>query len=328
MLKIGNTEIKHGVMLAPMAGFTDSAMRKICYRHGAEYSVTEMVSAKAVVYGDRKTYKLARITKEEGPCALQIFGSEPDIMAEGAARLIAPIDGGCAPIALDINMGCPVPKIFGNAEGSALMKNPELIYKIVFAVTRAINLPVTVKLRLGVDRGFINAVECALAAESGGAALVCVHGRTRSEMYGGKADYYEIGRVKEKIKIPVIANGDITDAKSALCALRETGADGIMIGRGAIGNPFIFDEIKAALEGREYKLPSIEERVEAALLQLEMAISEKGEEVAVREARKQIALYFKSFRGSAALRAEINRALSFSEVESALKKLLFENGRE
>ena len=325
MVKIKDIELGHGIMLAPMAGFTDSAMRKICHRYGAEYTVTEMVSAKAVVYGDKKTYKLARITEDEGPCALQIFGSEPEIMAEGARLLSEPIDGGCSPVAIDVNMGCPVPKIFGNAEGSALMKNPDLIYKIVNALTRATNLPVTVKLRLGVDRMRLNAIECALAAESGGASLIALHGRTRSEMYGGMADYEEIARVKEKINIPLVANGDVTDATTAIRAFRETGADGIMIGRGAIGNPFIFAEIKAALENREYTPPSIEERAEAALSQLKMAISEKGEEVAVRESRKQIALYFKSFRGSAALRAEINRALTLSEVETALGKVVFEN---
>ena len=324
-MKIKDIELGHGIMLAPMAGFTDSAMRKICHRYGAEYTVTEMVSAKAVVYGDKKTYKLARITEDEGPCALQIFGSEPEIMAEGARLLSEPIDGGCSPVAIDVNMGCPVPKIFGNAEGSALMKNPDLIYKIVNALTRATNLPVTVKLRLGVDRMRLNAIECALAAESGGASLIALHGRTRSEMYGGMADYEEIARVKEKINIPLVANGDVTDATTAIRAFRETGADGIMIGRGAIGNPFIFAEIKAALENREYTPPSIEERAEAALSQLKMAISEKGEEVAVRESRKQIALYFKSFRGSAALRAEINRALTLSEVETALGKVVFEN---
>lgn len=318
-LKIGSTVLEYGLMLAPMAGFTDYAMRRICHECGAEYSVTEMVSAKATVYGDKKTYKLARITEYEGPVSLQIFGSEPEIMALAAQKLSHPIDGGAAPVAIDINMGCPVPKVFNNGEGSALMKNPHLIYDIVKAVTGATSLPVSVKIRLGIDRAHINSVECALAAEEAGAALITVHGRTRSEMYSGSADIKEIARVKESVKIPLVANGDVTDSASAKRLLSETCADGIMIGRGSIGNPFLFGEIKAALSETEYPNVDFIRKRDTALRQLAFAIEEKGEDVAVREARKQIALYFKSFRGSAELRARINCSLSYQDVEEAIR---------
>ena len=318
-MRIGNTELKYGLMLAPMAGFTDRAMRLVCHKYGAEYSVTEMVSAKAVCYGDKKTHALARIMADEGPCAVQIFGSEPDIMARAAEVLSHGEAGGVSPVAIDINMGCPVHKVYSNGEGSALMKNPELIYKIVRAVSSAIDIPCTVKIRTGIDSESKNAVECALAAEAGGAALVGVHGRTRVQMYSGKADMEIVKNVKNGLRIPVIANGDIVSGMDAVRVLSETGADGIMVGRGAIGNPFIFAEIKAALSGGEYREPTVEEKINVALLQLSVAAEEKGEGVAVRESRKQIALYLRSFRGAAAIRAQINRAESISEVEAALR---------
>ena len=316
-MKIGNTELRHALMLAPMAGFSDHAMRRVCKDNGAEYSVTEMVSAKAVVYGDKKTAALARIAKDEGAVGLQIFGSEPSVMAEAAGVLSSPIEGGVAPIAIDINMGCPVPKIYGNGEGSALMKNPSLIYDIVRAVKCATILPVSVKMRLGVDAAHINATECALAAEEAGAAFIALHGRTRVQMYAGKADVSEIAKVKECLHIPLIANGDVASAADALYTLRESGADGLMIGRGAIGNPFVFAEIAAALDGVVYAEPNTAQRADTALLQLRLAIEEKGEGVAVREARKQIALYFRSFRGAAELRRRINTATTYSEVAEA-----------
>ncbi len=321
-MRFGNVELRHGLMLAPMAGFTDRAMRVVCHEQGCELSVTEMVSAKAVVYDDKKTYNLARIMPDEGPVALQIFGSEPDVMAEAARRLSVPVcEGASAPVAIDINMGCPVHKIFSNGEGSALMRSPNLIYDIVKSVSQATNLPTTVKMRLGIDKKSINAVECALAAEEAGAALLTVHGRTRAELYSGEAHWDEIAKVKQGLHIPVIANGDILTAADAVRALRVTGADGLAIGRGAVGNPFVFAEIKAVLEGCEYTDSSLDERMVLALRQLSLASEEKGEEVAVREARKQIAQYFRSFRGAAELRAEINRATTVAEVKTAMGKL-------
>ena len=321
-MKIGNTELKYGLMLAPMAGFTDRAMRLVCHKWGSEYSVSEMVSAKAVSFNDRKTHALARLMGDEGPSAVQIFGSEPDIMMRAAETLSRGEEGGVPPVAIDINMGCPVAKVFSNGEGSALMKNPDLIYRIVKAVSENISIPTTVKIRAGIDGKSINAVECAQAAESAGASLVAVHGRTRVDMYSGKADLEIIKKVKQSLHIPVIANGDITSGEEAVYALSATGADGIMVGRGAIGNPFVFSEIKAALSGESFTAPSAEERVETALFQLRSAIEEKSERVAVREARKQIAMYLRSFKGAAKIRAEINRAETYAEVESAMRTAL------
>ena len=323
-MKFGNIELKHGLFLAPMAGYTDRAMRLSARLHGAEYTVTEMVSAKAVVFGDKKTFNLARIRADEGFVALQIFGSEPDVMAQGARVLIenAKAYGGVKPSAIDINMGCPVNKIYSNGEGSALMKDPELIHRIVGSVSRSVDIPVTVKIRAGIDAEHINAVECALAAESGGAKLIVVHGRTKTQLYGGSADRETIKNVKKSVQIPVIANGDICDADSAMAMLSETNADGIMIGRAAVGNPFIFEEIKARLEGKAYCKPSLEERVREALFELRCAVEDKGEAFAIPEARKKIALYFKGFRGSAQLRAGINSALTYGEAEKIILSTL------
>lgn len=321
MIRIGNIEFENGLALAPMAGFSDRAMRVICHELGAEYSVTEMVSARAVVYKDKKTHLLSRIMADEGPVGLQIFGSSPSVMAEAAAILETGEEGGTPPVMIDINMGCPVPKIFSNGEGSALMRSPDLIYDIVRSVKHAISIPLGVKMRLGVDREHMNAVECALAAESAGADLITVHGRTRVEMYMGQADYSEIAKVKQSLHIPLFANGDVTDFDSFMRIKRETGADGVMIGRGAVGNPFLFGEIKERLSRGEYTEPDAMTRRGIALRQLSIAIEEKGEMIAVREARKQIAQYFRAFRGSAALRAEINRATTYKEVEQAINSL-------
>ena len=323
-INIGGEQTEHGVFLAPMAGFSDRAMRRICRDMGAEYSVTEMISAKAVTFGDKKTYSLARIKADEGPVGLQIFGSEPDVMAR-ATEILSAHDWGegyVRPNAIDINMGCPVAKIFNNGEGSALMRSPELIREITAAVKANTDLPVTVKIRAGVDPNHINAVECALAAEDGGASLITVHGRTRAQMYSGTVDRDIIKKVKENVHIPVVANGDILTADDAMLMLSYTGADGIAIGRGAVGNPFLFREIISAMRGEEYSPPTIREKTEIALLQLRLAIEDKGEKMAVPEARKQIALYLRSFRGAAAIRAEINRALTYSEVEHILLEAL------
>ncbi len=316
---LGKKEYPVGLMLAPMAGFSDRAMRLLAKEHGAELSVTEMVSAKAVVYGDKKTVKLARIMADEGDVALQIFGSEPDTMARAAEILSKPLGESCAaPVAIDINMGCPVNKIFSNGEGSALMRDPDKIYDIVKAVKGATALPVTVKIRLGIDKEHLNAPECAMAAEAAGAVLITVHGRTRVDLYSGTVDREGIKNVKNSVHIPVIANGDITNGDEALSMLDVTGADGIAVGRGAVGNPFIFGEIVAMYHGEEYIPPTLRERAECALTQLRLASLDKGEKIAVPEARKQIALYLKGFPGAAAIRAEINRASSYTEVEDII----------
>ncbi len=322
-IKIGKNTLDFGLVLSPMAGFTDRAFRLLAREGGAEWLVTEMVSAKATVYGDKKTAALARIRPDEGPVAVQIFGSEPDIMAR-AAEILSRGCGGeyVPPAAIDINMGCPVHKIFSNGEGSALMRSPDLIYKIVSATVGACNIPVTVKLRLGVDRENINATECAAAAEAAGAAMICLHGRTRTEMYSGKADYAEIAKVKKSLHIPLVANGDVASLESALAAFRETGADGIAIGRGAVGNPFLFTEISAFMRGENYTPPTKEERAKIALRQLRIAIEDKGERIAVAEARKQIAMYFTASPGVAKMRAKINLAVTYSEVEDIISKYI------
>ena len=321
-MKIGNTELKSSLILAPMAGFSDRAMRLVCRRYGAEYTVTEMVSAKAVTFGDKKTAAIARIGEDEGPVALQLFGSEPDVMARATEIMSAGVDGFVPPVAIDINMGCPVNKIFSNGEGSALMRDPDLIYRIVKSTVGATDLPVTVKLRAGVDREHINAIECAQAAEEGGARAVALHGRTRVELYSGRADRNVIANVKKSLHIPLIANGDIASGDEALHMLEITGADGLMIGRGAIGNPFLFAEVRAALMGLPYIPPAVEERVECALTELRYAIADKGERIAIPEARGRIAMYIRSFRGAAQIRARVNCAHTYDEVAAALSLAL------
>ena len=314
------------VMLAPMAGYSDRAMRVVCHEWGAEYSVTEMISAKAVVYGDKKTLSLASIREDEGRVGLQIFGNDPAVMASAAATLARGVegDGFVPPVAIDINMGCPVNKIFSNGEGSALMRSPELIEKIVASVKGAISIPVTVKLRIGIDAAHVNATECALAAEAGGATMICMHGRTRVELYSGTVHRDIIANVKKHLHIPLIANGDILFGEDAISMLRDTGADGVAVGRGAVGNPFIFSEILAAMSGKEFIPPSLATRCEVALYQLRLSIEEKGERRAVNEARKQIALYLRGFRGAARLRGEINRAETYAEVERLILDVLAE----
>lgn len=321
-MKIGSLTLKHGLFLGPMAGYTDYGMREVCKRLGAEYLVTEMVSAKAVLHNDKKTCALAYIPESQSPCAIQIFGSDPAVMAEAAVRLSAGAGGGCAPAAMDINMGCPVPKIFGNGEGSALMASPSLIFDIVSAVRKAISIPVTVKIRAGIDEKRKNATECAKAAEAAGASLIAVHGRTRTQMYSGLADREIIKNVKNSVQIPVIANGDIYTAADAIAMISETGADGIMIARGAVGNPFIFSEVTAALEGKPYTPPTLAERIETALLQISLSMEQKGEGLAVVEGRKQIAGYLKGQRGAAAIRSKIHTASTFSEMHAALTEAL------
>ena len=308
--------------LAPMAGYTDTAMRALSHAMGAEATVSEMISAKAVTYRDKKTVALGRIRPEEGTVFLQIFGREPSVMAEAAAMLAAGYCGSI-PAGIDINMGCPVPKIAGNGEGSALLRDPALCERIVSAVRAALpgELPLTVKLRLGWDRSEVNVLEVADAVVRGGVSAIFVHGRTRSEMYAGEADWEIIAAVAAASPVPVIGNGDITSADIALRRLRESGCHGLMIGRGAVGNPFLFREIAAALRGDVPPPPPTEgERTETALLHLRAAILDKGEAVAVREARKQIAAYIHGLPGAAAVRAAVNAATTYGEIEEILRR--------
>ncbi len=316
MLTFGNVCLKHGLMLAPLAGYTDYAMRRVCRMHGAEYEVSEMVSSRALCYHDTKTPALARVGAEELPMAVQIFGSEPAFMAEAAQMVAHGMGGGVPPSAIDINMGCPVKKIVSAGDGSALMKDPSLVFAITSAVVKAVSLPVTVKIRAGWDSAHKNAVEVALAAEAGGAALIAVHGRTRSEMYSGRADLSVIAAVKAAVSVPVVGNGDIRSASDALAMREATGCDGMMIGRGAVGNPFLFAEIAAALEGKDYTPPGVEKRLETALLQLRLAIEDKGESVGVNEARKQFCEYLHGLRGATAMRCAVNKATSYAEIEA------------
>lgn len=321
-MRIGTCEIPGRLMLAPMAGFTDHAMRALCHRMGAAYTVTEMVSAKAVCYGDRKTPALARVYPDDGACAVQLFGSEEAFLAEAAQRLYAGAANACLPVAFDINMGCPVPKVAGNGEGSALMKNPALVERLVRAVARSTPLPVTVKIRAGWDETSVNAPEVARAAESGGAAAVFVHARTRRAMYSGSADVAVVAAVKAAVGIPVVGNGDITDGESAARMLRESGCDGLMIGRAAVGNPFVFRSIAAALAGESVPPVRREELYRAALAELQMRIAEKGEACAVRESRKSLAAYLRGISGAAAHRAAVHAAETAEEAEAALAFLL------
>ncbi len=322
MLTFGGIHLPYGLFLAPLAGYTDTAMRRVCRDYGAEYTVSEMVSAKALCYHDKKTPLLARVEACDLPSAVQIFGSEPASMAEAARMVAEGMAGGVPPSAIDINMGCPVKKIVSAGDGSALMKTPSLVHAIVDAVVKAVSLPVTVKIRAGWDEKSKNAVEVARAAEAGGASLVTVHGRTKTQMYSGMADLKIIADVKNTLQIPVVGNGDIDSAAAAMRMKNETGCDGVMIGRGAVGNPFLFAEIRAAMDGRNYTPPTPEERVETALRQLRLACDEKGEHTAVTESRKQFADYLHGMRGAAAVRGRINAALTYAEVETLVRDFL------
>ena len=324
MIRLKDTTLSHGLFLAPLAGYTDFAMRTVARELGAEFTVSEMVSARALCYRDKKTPILARIGSDELPAAVQIFGSEPSFMAEAAGMVAEGMAGGVPPTAIDINMGCPVKKIVSAGDGSALMKDPRLAADIVTAVVKAISLPVTVKIRAGWDEEHKNAVEMAKMLEAAGAALITVHGRTRAQMYGGVADRTVIAAVKAAVKIPVVANGDVFTAQDALSLLLETGCDGVMVGRGAVGNPFLFREIAAAMEGRTCPPPTPEERVRVALRHLSLAVADKGERVAVNESRKQFADYFAGLRGAASLRAACSRAEHFDELCALAERFLAE----
>ena len=306
------------LFLAPMAGVTDWAFRTICARLGAGVTVTEMVSSRALCYKDQKSAKLLR--KNEGSvCGAQIFGNDPDIMAKGA--VLALEISGCDFI--DVNMGCPMPKIAGSGDGCGLMRTPELAADIVKAISRAVEVPVTVKCRLGWDKGSINVLDFTKRMEDAGAAMVAVHGRTRSMLYSGTADWDMIHKVKEQLSIPVIANGDITDGQAAARCLKRTGADGLMIGRSVFGDPWIFREVQAALRGEESPgRPGLADRVEVALEQFRLAEQDHGEHIACLEARKHFAWYLRRVPRSSYYKNQITSLTTMEDIYRVAKDVV------
>ena len=316
-MKIGTIQIDNPLFLAPMAGVTDWAFRTICAELGAGVTVTEMVSTRALVFKDKKTAKLLR--KNSGSiCGAQIFGNDPDTMAQGA-RLALEISG-CD--FLDINMGCPMPKIANSGDGSGLMRTPELAGKIVEAVVKAVPVPVTVKCRLGWDKGSVNVLDFTRRMEESGAAMVTVHGRTRSQLYSGTADWDMIRKVKEQLTIPVVANGDITGAEAALRCARWTGADGLMIGRSTFGDPWIFSEVRAALAGEPVpERPPLRDRVAVAVRQFELAEQDHGEHIACLEARKHFAWYLRGVSHSGFYKQQISGMTTMEDIYRIAKEI-------
>ena len=333
VVTFGNITLPHGLALAPLAGVSDRAFRRVCRACGADFTVSEMVSAKALCYEQRKKIagersvsgQLASVMRDELPMAVQIFGSEPDFMAEAARMIEANEYIGCMsevpPSAIDINMGCPVKKVTGNGEGSALLKNPRLIGEIVSAVVKAVSIPVTVKIRAGWDSTSINAPEVARIIEDAGASMITVHARTREQMYEPGVDRSVITAVKRTVSIPVLGNGDIYTAADALSMMDETGCDGVMIARGAMGNPWVFSEICAALDGRDYTPPPMAERFEVALAQVKEMITEKGERIGVAEAKKHLSWYCHGIEGAAAARGRLMQATSYDELAVILREM-------
>ena len=317
-MKLGRYEIENPLILGPMAGVTDWAFRTICAELGANMTVTEMVSSRALVYQDQKSRKLLR--KNEGSlCGAQIFGNDPEIMAQAA--VLALEISGCD--FLDINMGCPMPKIANSGDGCGLMRTPELAGKIVEAVVKAVDVPVTVKCRLGWDKGSINVLDFTKRMEDSGASMVAVHGRTRAMLYSGTADWDYIRKVKEQLSIPVIANGDIVDAQSALRCLKWTGADGIMIGRATFGDPWIFQQVSAAMAGQEVpERPILKDRIAVAVKQFELSEQDHGEHIACLEARKHFAWYLRGVRNASYYKKEITSMNKMEDIYRIAKDIV------
>lgn len=318
-MKIKDLEFNHIAFLAPMAGIADLAFRELCVQYGAAYTVSEMVSSKGLTMGDKKSAQLLTLGNDR-PAGVQIFGDDPEIMAKAAVKCLD-----FNPDIIDINMGCPAPKIAMNGGGASLMKKPELAYEITKAVVQAVDIPVTVKIRKGWDEESVNAVEMAELAEKAGASAVAVHGRTRQQMYSGSVDFDIIAQVKKAVGIPVIANGDVKDEQSAAIMLEKTNADAIMIGRGALGNPWVFSKINAYLdECRVLPEPSVTQKMAVMLKHIQKIIEYKGEYTAMREARHHAAYYTKGMRGGAKLRAEIGKLERFEQLQELSYKILKE----
>lgn len=315
-MKIGKIELKNNIILAPMAGITDLSFRIICKEMGAGLVVTEMVSAKGIYYGDNNTEQISRIDPRERPVAMQIFGSDPDIMAnivENNLNKREDVD------IIDINMGCPAPKIVKNNDGCALMKDPKLVRKILKSIIKVSNKPITIKFRKGWDDNSINGIDIAKIAEEEGVSAITVHGRTRNMFYSGKADWEFIKQVKGSVNIPVIGNGDIFEPEDGINMLEFTGCDGIAIGRGAMGNPWLFKRILNLMDGKEDIIPTIDERIDLAIKQLEMTCQHKGERIAVREMRKHLAWYLKGMKDSNEVKNLINKMVDKEEIIELLQ---------
>lgn len=320
-MKIKDIEFKNIAFLAPMAGAGDKAFRELCVRFGAAYTVTEMVSAKGLTMGDKKSAQLLTLGEAEICAGAQIFGDDPEIMAQAAKKCLQ-----FNPQIIDINMGCPAPKVAMNGGGASLMKNPQLAGEIMKAVSSAVDIPVTAKIRKGWDENSINAVEMAELLEKNGAAAVAVHGRTRQEMYSGRVDYNIIADVKKAVSIPVIGNGDIADEQSAAIMLEKTNCDALMIGRGAMGNPWVFQRINAYLKDCiVIPEPSLYEKMNVMQQHIKKIIEYKGEYTAMREARHHAAYYTKGLRGGAKFRAEMGKLESFEQLEEIIFRILKEN---
>lgn len=316
-MKIGDLEIKGFAALAPMAGVADRAMREICIEKGAAFCVGELTSSKGVSLGDRKSFLLLACSEKERPIASQLFGKEPETMAQAAKEALK-----FNPDFIDINMGCPAPKVSGHGGGSALMKDPVLAEKIVKKVVEAVDIPITVKMRTGWDFDSINAPELAKRCEAAGASAITIHGRTKKQMYAPGIDYETIKNVVDSVKIPVIANGDIRDGKSAQFMYEKTGCDFVMVGRAAQGNPFIFSEINAFLKGENYTPPTLEERFETLIRQAKLMVEYKGERVGILETRKHTAWYMQGLSGAASLRRLCGEISSISDIEAICQKAL------
>lgn len=321
-MKIGNIEINNRTAaLAPMAGVADRAFREICVSYGASYVVSEMVSSKGLTMCDRKSKKLLMLSEDERPAAAQIFGNDPEIMAESARACLE-----YKPVVIDINMGCPAPKIAGNGGGSALLKNPDLAEKIMKSVKEAVDIPVTVKIRLGWDKDSINCIDMAQRAERAGMSAVTLHGRTRQQMYAPPVDLKLISETKKSISIPLIGNGDITDGISAARMLEETGCDYLMVGRGALGRPWVFSQINAYLQqGVILPEPPVSERMRVMIKHIKLICEYKGERVGIREARKHAAWYIKGIKGAAAYRQQVGALESIEQLEEMAFRIVREN---